>query len=100
MSPGSRSSALITASNICVCWRRWPALRKKRKTGRKSMQLAQRIIHEDQFREDIHCLIMRAHAAMGNRGAVKEHYEGLKRLLAERVGRRAERRKPESSISS
>ncbi|MGH9908838.1 MAG: AfsR/SARP family transcriptional regulator, partial [Pyrinomonadaceae bacterium] len=47
----------------------------------KSMQLAQRILHEDQFREDIHCLVMRAHAALGNRGAVKEHYERLKHLL-------------------
>jgi DNA-binding SARP family transcriptional activator/Tfp pilus assembly protein PilF len=47
----------------------------------KSMQLAQRILHEDQFREDIHCLIMRAHGALGNRAAIKEHYEALKRLL-------------------
>lgn len=52
----------------------------------RSMQLAQRILHEDQFREDIHCLILRAHAALGNRGAVKEHYEGLKRLLKEELG--------------
>ncbi|MGH9967904.1 MAG: tetratricopeptide repeat protein [Pyrinomonadaceae bacterium] len=52
----------------------------------KSMQLAQRILHEDQFREDIHCLIMRAHGALGNRGAVKEHYEGLKRLLETELG--------------
>ncbi len=52
----------------------------------KSMQLAQRILHEDQFREDIHCLIMRAHGALGNRGAVKEHYEGLKRLLESELG--------------
>jgi ATP/maltotriose-dependent transcriptional regulator MalT/DNA-binding SARP family transcriptional activator len=47
----------------------------------RSMQIAKQIIQEDQFREDIHCLVMRAHAAMGNRGAVKEHYEGLKSLL-------------------
>ena len=52
----------------------------------KSMQLAQRILHEDQFREDIHCLIMRAHGALGNRGAVREHYEGLKRLLQSELG--------------
>jgi len=51
-----------------------------------SMQLAQRILHEDQFREDIHCLIMRAHAALGNRGAVKEQYEALKRLLKTELG--------------
>ena len=52
----------------------------------RSMQLAKRIIHEDQFREDIHCLVMRAHAAMGNRGAVKDHYEGLKALLTRELG--------------
>jgi LuxR family maltose regulon positive regulatory protein len=52
----------------------------------KSMQLAQLILHEDQFREDIHCLIMRAHGALGNRGAVREHYEALKRLLQEELG--------------
>lgn len=58
------------------------------KTGdwSKSMLLAQRILREDQFREDIHCLILRAQAALGNRGAVKEHYEGLKRLLQEELG--------------
>jgi LuxR family maltose regulon positive regulatory protein len=52
----------------------------------KAMQLAQLIIREDQFREDIHCMIMRAHAALGNRGAAKEHYEGLKRLLDSELG--------------
>jgi ATP/maltotriose-dependent transcriptional regulator MalT/DNA-binding SARP family transcriptional activator len=52
----------------------------------KAMQLAQLIIHEDQFREDIHCLIMRAYAALGNRGAAKDQYEGLKRLLQRELG--------------
>jgi LuxR family transcriptional regulator, maltose regulon positive regulatory protein len=52
----------------------------------KAMQLAQRILHEDQFREDIHCQIMRGHAALGNRAAVKEHYELLKRLLQAELG--------------
>ncbi len=52
----------------------------------KAMQLAQRIIGEDQFREDIHCLVMKAHAALGNRGAAREHFEGLKRLLQKELG--------------
>jgi LuxR family transcriptional regulator, maltose regulon positive regulatory protein len=52
----------------------------------KAMQLAQQILHEDQFREDIHCQIMRGHAALGNRAAVKEHYELLKRLLQAELG--------------
>lgn len=50
------------------------------------MQLAQLIIHDDQFREDIHCMIMRAHAAVGNRGAVKDQFEILKRLLERELG--------------
>jgi LuxR family maltose regulon positive regulatory protein len=52
----------------------------------RAMHLAQLIIREDQFREDIHCVVMKAQAAMGNRGAVKEHYEGLKRLLQSELG--------------
>ena len=52
----------------------------------KAMHLAQLIVREDQFREDIHCLILRAHCAMGNRRAVKEHYEGLKRILENELG--------------
>jgi DNA-binding SARP family transcriptional activator len=52
----------------------------------RSMQLAHRILREDQFREDIHCLIMRTHAAMGNRGAVKDQYEALKALLDKELG--------------
>jgi DNA-binding SARP family transcriptional activator len=52
----------------------------------KAMQLAQRIIREDQFREDIHCMVMRAHAGMGNRGAAREHFESLKRLLQNELG--------------
>jgi LuxR family maltose regulon positive regulatory protein len=52
----------------------------------KVTQLAQQIIRDDQFREDIHCLMMRAHAAMGNRGAVKDQFEGLKKLLASELG--------------
>jgi DNA-binding SARP family transcriptional activator len=52
----------------------------------KVMQLAQLIIHDDQFREDIHCMVMRAHAALGNRGAVKGQFEALKRLLESELG--------------
>ena len=52
----------------------------------KAMQLAQLIVREDQFREDIHCLILRAHAATGNRGAIKDHYEALKRILDDELG--------------
>jgi len=50
------------------------------------MQLAQLIIHDDPFREDIHCMIMRAHAAVGNRGAVKDQFEIVKKLLEAELG--------------
>jgi ATP/maltotriose-dependent transcriptional regulator MalT/DNA-binding SARP family transcriptional activator len=47
----------------------------------RSLQLAQQILRDDPFREDIHCLVMRAHAALGNRVAVKEQFETLRKLL-------------------
>ena len=50
------------------------------------MDLAQRILREDPFREDIHCMIMRAQAALGNRVAVKEQYEILHELLQKELG--------------
>ena len=52
----------------------------------RSLQLAQQILQDDSFREDIHCLVMRAHAALGNRVAVKEQYEILRRLLRRELG--------------
>jgi LuxR family maltose regulon positive regulatory protein len=45
------------------------------------LQLTQRVLQEDSFREDIHCIRMRAHAASGNKVAVKEQFETLRRLL-------------------
>jgi DNA-binding SARP family transcriptional activator len=62
------------------------AVAQKEADWPKAMQIAQRILHEDQFREDLHCLIMRGHAALGNRASVKEHYESLKRLLQAELG--------------
>jgi LuxR family transcriptional regulator, maltose regulon positive regulatory protein len=47
----------------------------------RALQLAQQVLREDPFREDIHCVVMRAHAAQGNRSAVKEQYETLRKLL-------------------
>ena len=61
------------------------AAQKQEDWGR-SLQLAQLILSGDQFREDVHCMIMRAHAAQGNRAAVKEQYEGLRRLLRKELG--------------
>jgi ATP/maltotriose-dependent transcriptional regulator MalT/DNA-binding SARP family transcriptional activator len=52
----------------------------------RSLHLAQQILRDDPFREDIHCLMMRAHAAQSNRVAVKEQYETLRALLHKELG--------------
>ncbi|HSE33345.1 MAG TPA: BTAD domain-containing putative transcriptional regulator [Pyrinomonadaceae bacterium] len=59
---------------------------QKQEEWSRSLQLAQSILHEDAFREDIHCMIMRAHVNMGNRGAAREQFETLKRLLHKELG--------------
>ncbi len=52
----------------------------------RSLHYAQRILRDDPFREDVHAMLMRAHAALGNRVAVREQYEELRRLLREELG--------------
>lgn len=52
----------------------------------QSLDLADRILREDSFREDVHVVAMRAHAALGNRGAVREQFETLRRALDEELG--------------
>jgi ATP/maltotriose-dependent transcriptional regulator MalT/DNA-binding SARP family transcriptional activator len=52
----------------------------------RSLRLAQQILRGDPFREDIHCMMMRAYAGEGNRVAVKELYESLRRLLHKELG--------------
>ncbi|MDT7689194.1 MAG: hypothetical protein QOE46_1953 [Acidobacteriota bacterium] len=52
----------------------------------RSSTLAQRILREDPFREDVHCHLMRAHAAQGNRVAVREQFETLRKLLRKELG--------------
>ena len=58
------------------------------KTGEwpRSLNLAQQILRDDPYREDIHRLVMRTHAARGNRVAVKEQYEMLRCLLRAELG--------------
>jgi DNA-binding SARP family transcriptional activator len=62
------------------------SMSQKREEWAQSLQLAQRILHEDPFREDIHCLIMRAHVNLGNKAAAKEQFETLCRLLERELG--------------
>ncbi|MCA1616294.1 MAG: hypothetical protein LC800_19780, partial [Acidobacteria bacterium] len=52
----------------------------------RSLALARKILLDDPFREDVHCMVMRAHAAQGNRVAVKGQYETLRDLLRRELG--------------
>ncbi len=52
----------------------------------RALHLANQILQDDPFREDIHCLVMRTHTAQGNRAAVKEQYETLRVLLQKELG--------------
>lgn len=52
----------------------------------EATKLFQQILHDDPFREDIYCLLMRALAAQGNKNGVREQFENLKRLLAGELG--------------
>ncbi len=52
----------------------------------RALHLANQILSDDPYREDIHCLVMRTHAAQGNRAAVKEQYETLRVLLRKEMG--------------
>ena len=62
------------------------SMAQKQEEWSRSLQLGQMILKEDQFREDIHCLIMRAHVNLGNRGAARDQFESLRRLLEKELG--------------
>ncbi|HYE66900.1 MAG TPA: BTAD domain-containing putative transcriptional regulator [Pyrinomonadaceae bacterium] len=62
------------------------AVAQKMQDWSRSLHIAHQILRDDPYREDIYCMVMRAHAALGNRVAVKEQYENLRRLLHEELG--------------
>ncbi len=62
------------------------AVAQKTEDWSRSLQLAQEILRDDPYREDVHIMIMRAHAGQGNRHAVREQYETLRRLLKKELG--------------
>ena len=62
------------------------AVAQKQNEWARSLQLAQQILHEDPFREDIHCMVMRAHVNLGNRGAARDQFESLRDLLERELG--------------
>lgn len=61
------------------------AAAEKMQEWSRALDLTQQILRDDPFREDMHCTIMRAHAALGNRVAVKEQFETLRKLLREEL---------------
>ena len=62
------------------------AVAEKQNEWTRSLRLAQQILHEDAFREDIHCMVMRAHVNLGNRGAARDQFESLRSLLERELG--------------
>jgi two-component SAPR family response regulator len=62
------------------------AVAQKAEDWLRSLHLAQQILRDDPYREDIHCMVMRSQAALGNRVAIKEQYETLRRLLQKELG--------------
>jgi DNA-binding SARP family transcriptional activator len=62
------------------------AAAQKAEDWTRSQRLAQQILGEDPFREDVHCMVMRAQAAQGNRVAVREQFETLRKLLRKELG--------------
>ncbi len=62
------------------------AVAQKTEDWTRSLHLAQEILRADPFREDVHCMMMRAHAGQGNRHAVKEQYATLSKLLKKELG--------------
>jgi ATP/maltotriose-dependent transcriptional regulator MalT/DNA-binding SARP family transcriptional activator len=62
------------------------AVAQKTQDWTRSLHLAQEILRNDPFREDVHCMMMRAHAGQGNRHAVKEQYATLSKLLKKELG--------------
>ena len=58
----------------------------KEKNWSQSVKLAQEILQDDPFREDVHRLLMRVYAAQGKRSQVKEQFENLRQLLKSELG--------------
>jgi DNA-binding SARP family transcriptional activator len=61
-------------------------LAQKMEDWLRSIQWARKILKDDPYREDIHCFVMRAQAALGKKEAIKEQYKMLQRLLKEELG--------------
>lgn len=59
---------------------------QKQEDWTRSIQLARKILRDDPYREDIHCLVMRAQSALSRADAVKEQYDMLRKLLREELG--------------
>lgn len=60
------------------------ALAEKRYTA--ALKFADALLNEDPFREDVHRLIMKVHAAQARPASVKKQFDEMKKLLARDLG--------------
>ncbi len=58
----------------------------KEKDWSQTIKLANEILREDAYREDVHRLLMRVYAAQGKRAKVKEQFESLREMLGKELG--------------
>ena len=68
--PGSRSNGPITGQ-YCACWKPGWSGANGSPIGLKACSWLSLSSGKIIFREDIHCMVMRAHAALGKQGAVR-----------------------------
>lgn len=61
-------------------------LAQEKENWHHSLELAQFILNDDVYREEVHCAIMQAYSKLNNRAAVKDQYEKLQKLLKEELG--------------
>ena len=58
----------------------------KERNWAQTLKYASEILRQDPYREDVHRLVMRVHAAAGRRANVKEHFENLRETLKKELG--------------
>ena len=58
----------------------------KEKNWSQATKLANEILRDDPYQEDIHRLLMRVYAAQGKRSQIKEQFETLRALLKKELG--------------
>ena len=50
------------------------------------LRYGQMLLSRDPYQEDVHCALMEAHVALGNRAAAIDQFDGLRRMLRRELG--------------